>query len=279
VKILLSKEQLLQIKELQEACESYDQIKLKLNWDMLKNRANVVKEDFFYYDEDQLVGFLGKYYFGTKVEICGMVHPKYRRKGIFTALLREGLESSRNATTILLNAPAASKTAHEFIKSQKCDYSFSEYQMVWKDKGVQSFEPIIKLADATKADFELISRIDVECFGFEEKDAQTFNARVLNEPNRKCYIIEVDGEKIGKLSVQREHQESWIYGFAVLPKYQGFGYGKNTLLQIIEQENKTGNEIHLEVALENKNAKKLYTDCGFEQYDTQDYYEYSFKNV
>jgi len=279
VKNLLLKEQLLQIKELQEACESYDQIKLKLNWDMLRNRSNDVKEDFFYYDEDKLVGFLGKYYFGTKVEICGMVHPKYRRKGIFTSLLNEGLESSRNATTILLNAPAASSTAQEFIKAQKYDYSFSEYQMVWKDRDVQSFEPVINLSDATKEDFELISRIDVECFGFDVKDAQTFNARVLNEPNRKCFIIEVDGEKIGKLSVQREHKESWIYGFAVLPKYQGFGYGKNTLLQIIERENKTGNEIHLEVALENKNAKKLYTDCGFEQYDTQDYYQCSKKNV
>lgn len=274
MKNLLSKDQLLQIKELQEVCEGNDQIKLKLNWEMLRNRAGNVKEDFFYYDKDQLVGFLGKYYFGSKVEICGMVHPNYRRKGIFTNLLREGLESSMNATSILLNAPAASITAQEFIKNQKCHYSFSEYQMVWKGNGVQAFEPIIKLSDTTKEDFEFISRIDVECFGFEEKDAQTFNARVLNEPNRKCYIIEVNGEKIGKLSVQREHQESWIYGFAILPKYQGFGYGKNTLLQIIEQENKTGNEIHLEVALENKNAKKLYTDCGFEQYDTQDYYQY-----
>ncbi len=274
MKNLLSEEQLLQIKELQAVCERNDKIKLKLNWDMLRNRASNVKEDFFFYDEAQLVGFLGKYYFGSKVEICGMVHPNFRRRGIFTTLLREGLESSRNATSILLNAPADSITAQEFIKTQKCDYSFSEYQMVWQDKGVQSFEPIIKLSDASKEDFELISRIDVESFGFEEKDAQAFNARVLNEPNRKCYIIEVNGEKIGKLSVQREHQESWIYGFAVLPNYQGLGYGKNTLLQIIEQENKTGNEIHLEVALENKNAKKLYTSCGFEQYDTQDYYQY-----
>lgn len=274
MKNLLSKDQLLHIKELQEACESYDQIKLKLNWDMLRNRNSDVKEDFFYYDKNQLVGFLGKYYFGSKVEICGMVHPKYRRKGIFTTLLREGLESSSNATSILLNAPAASMTAQEFIKTQKCDYSFSEYQMVWQDQGVQSFEPIIKLSHATQEDFELISRIDVESFGFEEKDAQTYNARVLNEPNRKCYIIEVNDEKIGKLSVQREHQESWIYGFAILPKYQGFGYGKNTLLQIIEKESKTGNKIHLEVALENKNAKKLYTSCGFQQYDTQDYYQY-----
>lgn len=277
MKNLLLKEQLIQIKELQDICESYDQINLKLNWEMLRNRTNDEKEDFFYYDEDQLVGFLAKYYFGDKVEICGMVHPKYRRKGIFTSLMSEGLESCRNASLILLNAPAASIPASEFMKKQKCHYSFSEYQMVWKDNEVQSFEPIIKLTDAKKDDFELISRIDVVCFNFNDKDAQAYNARVLDKPNRNCYIIEVNGEKIGKLSVQRENQESWIYGFAILPTYQGFGYGKNTLLQILEQESKTGNEIHLEVALENRNAKKLYTDCGFEQYDTQDYYEYELQ--
>lgn len=271
---LLSEKQLLQIKELQDVCESHDLIKLKLNWEMLRNRTCNEKEDLFYYDEDKLVGFLGKYYFGEKVEICGMVRPEYRRKGIFTTLINEGLESCKAASSILLNAPAASLTAQEFIKSQQCDYSFSEYQMVWKNKEARDFEPIIKLVKATPDDFDIIIRLDVECFGFEEKDAQKYNNRVLNDPNRKCFLIEANGEKVGKLSVQRENQESWIYGFAVLPKFQGLGYGKNTLLQIIDQEKKTGNEIHLEVALENKNAKKLYNDCGFEQYDTQDYYKY-----
>lgn len=273
---MITKNQLNEIKILQDECEKFDEITLKLNWEMLRNRLNDKKEDFFYYVEDQLVGFLATYSFGEKVEICGMVHPDYRRKGIFSSLLNEALSSISSVSTILLNAPEASNSAKEFIKNQKnCNYSFSEYQMVWKNKEVKEFAPIVKFTKAGQLDFSFISNLDVVCFGFEKSDAEKYNQRILNEPDRALYIIEVNDEKIGKMSVLREKLESWIYGFAILPEYQGRGYGKNALLQVIQKENEIGNEIHLEVALENSNAKKLYIDCGFNQYNTQDYYKVS----
>ncbi|QKE72584.1 GNAT family N-acetyltransferase [Arthrobacter citreus] len=270
---MITEKQLIEIKQLQDECEKFEEINLKLNWEMLRNRKNDLKEDFFYYDKDQLAGYLATYYFGEKVEICGMVHPSFRRKGIFSNLLNEALNNLAPVSTILLNAPEVSKTAKEFIKKQEdCTYSFSEYQMVWKEQELIEFTPIVTFTKAVQLDFAFISRLDVVCFGFEKNDAEKYNQRILNEPDRALYIIEVNNEKIGKLSLLRENNESWIYGFAILPEYQGKGYGKNALLQIIEKENKIGNEIHLEVALENSNAKKLYTGCGFRQYNTQDYY-------
>lgn len=271
---MITEKQLNEIKILQDECEKYDEITLKLNWEMLRNRANNVKEDFFYYEQDQLVGFLATYSFGEKVEICGMVHPNFRRKGIFSSLLNEALNSISTVNTTLLNAPEASASAKEFIKHQKnCNYSFSEYQMVWKNKKVKEFTPIVNFTKAGQLDFPFISNLDVVCFGFEKSDAEKYNYRILNEPDRALFIIEVNDEKIGKMSLLRENKESWIYGFAILPEFQGKGYGKNALLQVIRKENEIGNEIHLEVALENSNAKKLYIDCGFSQYNTQDYYK------
>ncbi|ODG93349.1 MULTISPECIES: GNAT family N-acetyltransferase [Bacillaceae] len=271
---MISEKQLNEISILQDACEKFDEITLKLNWEMLRNRRKDVKEDFFHYEENQLVGFLATYYFGEKVEICGMVHPDFRRKGIFSSLLTEALNSIAPTTTILLNAPEASASAKEFIRNQKnCTYSFSEYQMAWKDQEVKEFTPIVKFTKAEQLDFAFISNLDVVCFGFENSDAEKYNQRILNEPDRDLFIIEVNDEKIGKMSLLREKNESWIYGFAILPEYQGRGYGKNALLQTIQKENEIGNEIHLEVALENSNAKKLYLDCGFRQYNTQDYYK------
>lgn len=272
MKQLLSENQLLQIKELQETCESHEGLSLKLNWDMLRNRTGDTTEDLFHYEDRQLVGFIGIYFIGEKVELCGMVHPTFRRNRIFTNLLNKAMEIIPKGSTILLNAPEVSQSAKEFLKSQNCDFSFSEYQMVCRNKEIPKFEQVVQFTKATPADFSIVTKLDAECFGFESKDAEKYNSRILNEPNRILYLIEVNSEIIGKLSIQRENNESWIYGFAIFPKYQGKGYGKNTLLQIIEQESNLGNEIHLEVALENRNAKKLYTDCGFEQYNTQDYY-------
>lgn len=273
---MITEKQLNEINILQETCEKFDEITLKLNWEMLRNRRNDVKEDFFYYEENQLVGFLATYYFGEKVEICGMVHPNFRRKGIFSSLLNEALNAISPVTTILLNAPEASTSAKEFIRNQKnCSYSFSEYQMAWKNQEAKEITPIVKFTKAKQLDFSFISNLDVVCFGFEKTDAEKYNQRIINEPDRDLFIIEVNDEKIGKMSLLRENNESWIYGFALLPEYQGKGYGKNALLQTIQKENEIGNEIHLEVALENSNAKKLYIDCGFRQYNTQDYYKIS----
>ncbi|MEH7254144.1 GNAT family N-acetyltransferase, partial [Neobacillus niacini] len=132
---MLTNKELNDIKTLQEICENEGSLQLKLNFDMLESRSENRKEDFFHYVEGKLVGFLGNYYFGNKVEICGMVHPEYRRRGIFTNLLELALEEAkqRGARTILLNAPTESQTAKEFLKNIPCSLAMVEYQMKWKE--------------------------------------------------------------------------------------------------------------------------------------------------
>ena len=93
---MLTKEGLFAIKMLQEICEKEDSIQLKLNFDMLESRSGNRKEDFFHFEDGKLVGFLGSYYFGNKVEICGMVHPNYRRREHLLRYLKWYLKKRRN---------------------------------------------------------------------------------------------------------------------------------------------------------------------------------------
>ncbi|WP_251027073.1 MULTISPECIES: GNAT family N-acetyltransferase [unclassified Bacillus (in: firmicutes)] len=126
---MLIKEELIEIKALQEVCEKEGGFQLKLNFDMLENRIGNKKEDFFHYEDGRLVGFLGCYGFGEKVELCGMVHPDYRRKGLFSKLLEMGLgEAKKRFITVLLNAPTDSLSAKQFLKNIPCVFSFAEYQ-------------------------------------------------------------------------------------------------------------------------------------------------------
>lgn len=70
------------IEELQERCEQFDGISLKLNWDMLRGPSNVGDTEWLVtYENELLVGFLGLYGFGSEMEVCGMVRPGYRRRG------------------------------------------------------------------------------------------------------------------------------------------------------------------------------------------------------
>ncbi|MFD2445152.1 GNAT family N-acetyltransferase [Bacillus sp. CGMCC 1.16607] len=269
---MLTSKQLCDIKELQQACEAGEDFQLKLNWDMLQTRPENEVHDFFHYENEKLVGFIGLYGFGNKVELCGMVHPDYRRKGIFTQLFNEAekLMAERKYKVILLNAPTKSESAKGFIQTIPCTYSISEHQMQWHEKELEKNEEVT-LRPAEPQDLELEIQLEVQCFGFEEDEAREYNQqpRLVDE----YYMIESGDKAVGKMRVSHTNGEAWIYGFAVLPEYQGKGIGRKALTNVIVDENRAGNPIFLEVEAKNDNALRLYESCGFKAYHSQDYYK------
>ena len=78
----LSEEWLQQIIDLAEVCEAHDgfDLSINLNLSMLQNRSPEQTNDFLYFQDGKLVGFLGMYAIVSpkEVEISGMVHPDYR---------------------------------------------------------------------------------------------------------------------------------------------------------------------------------------------------------
>ena len=87
-KTTLSAGEIASIKELATLCESFDHLSMRIDWLMLSKRSGAVTKDFLYYHENQLVGFLALDDGGSAGdELVGMVHPDFRRRGIFSALL------------------------------------------------------------------------------------------------------------------------------------------------------------------------------------------------
>ncbi|AZU61948.1 GNAT family N-acetyltransferase [Neobacillus mesonae] len=273
---MLTKKELSEIKALQEICEKDAGFLLKLNFDMLENRTANYQEDFFHYEDGKLVGFLGSYGFGNKVELCGMVHPENRRKGIFSKLLEKGLEEAkkRDVRTILLNAPAASQSAKEFSKNTSCTFQFAEYQMKWHETELTEDEAITIRPTATKEDDEAEILLDIACFGFTEKEARDFAAMVRENSYDQRLIIEANRNIAGKMRVSEMNGEAWIFGFAVFPELQGKGIGRRALSKVVKMEHQKGLPIFLEVEAKNAHALRLYESCGFRSYHAQDYYQY-----
>jgi ribosomal protein S18 acetylase RimI-like enzyme len=270
---MLTERQLKDIRELQDICEKHENFRLKLNWDMLKSRHIEAQTDFFTYKDGRLTGFLALYPFGAKMEVCGMVHPEHRQKGVFTALLRQAETQLAGVTEVLLNAPAESGAAKQLFKSLPCTYSFTEHQMKYFHSVAISEKEGVAIRNATAGDAEISIRLDVLCFSMSEKDAAMFYKQTAADQEQTSFIIEYHGIPAGKVRIQTEGQESWIYGFAILPEFQGRGIGKTVLSRIIGMERKQERDIFLEVAAENNNALKLYTSCGFIPLESQDYYE------
>jgi ribosomal protein S18 acetylase RimI-like enzyme len=275
---MLTKEELKNIKMLQEICEKEGNLQLKLNFDMLESRFENRKEDFFHYEDGNLVGFLGSYYFGKKVEICGMVHPDYRRRGIFSKLLEEVLQEAkkREARTVLLNAPNESQSAKQFLRNIPCTLSMIEYQMKWQNTELFEDQSITVRPSVSEEHKEAEIQLDVQCFGLNEKEARQYKKENKDLDTDLRLIIEVDGKIAGKMRISEINGEAWIFGFAVFPELQGKGIGRKALSKVVKMEDEKGFSIFLEVEAKNAHALRLYESCGFISYHSQDYYKLNF---
>ncbi|KAA0965914.1 GNAT family N-acetyltransferase [Sporosarcina sp. ANT_H38] len=270
---MLKESQLIAIKQLQKECEKADNIQLKLNWEMLREREGR-KMDFFHEVNGELVAYLALFGFGTTVEVCGMVKPKERRKGYFTKLWQEALVSIEqyDFSTQLLNTPSSSTSAKEWLSSRSYSYAFSEYQMRWLEQPIEASDDVL-IRKTKPSDANLEVKLDVLAFGMDEDDARTHLERIKERHDEQFLMIEADNRTVGKLRVNRIDGEAWIYGFAILPEFQGRGYGRKVLRNIVKSEHEAGNQICLEVEAKNARALILYESVGFVKVQGQDYYK------
>ncbi|WP_064091263.1 GNAT family N-acetyltransferase [Rossellomorea aquimaris] len=275
---MLTSEQLQDIKQLQIRCENFDDINLKLNWDMLQNRNNKL-DDFFYYEEDILIGFLALYGFGDTYELCGMVHPDHRRQHIFQDLFKQAILSLNNRTfhKLLINVPGTSTSGKGFLSSIEAAYDFTEYEMKWHEQPLTIESDQVSLRNASQKDIDYIIELDEKCFSVIHNDAVTYTKNLFKESGLGNLMIENNGQTVGKIRVQRLENQSGIYGFAIDPSFQSKGIGRTALSLTVLEEAKRTKDIFLDVAADNSTALKLYESSGFRTIYSQDYYRYPLR--
>jgi ribosomal protein S18 acetylase RimI-like enzyme len=275
---MLTTKQLQDIKELQKICENHERINLKLNWDMLKKRQND-QDDFLLYRKNILVGFLGLYGFGDSFELCGMIHPDFRRHHLFQELFQQALQSiqSRPVNKLLLNVPGSSVSGKGFISWTKASYDFTEYEMKWNKKNLVLSSDPVSLRTAGEQDIKTIIDLDEKCFNVVRTDAESYTKRLFDESPEGNLMIISDEKTVGKIRVQRTEKKSSIYGFAIFPSFQGKGIGRKALSQVVMQESNWTDDIYLDVAATNSKALKLYESSGFQSFYSQEYYQYPIR--
>lgn len=271
---MLTTKQLEDIQKLQRECEAHDHIQLKLNWEMLRNRQNN-QLDFLTYENEELIAFLGIYAFGSTAEVCGMVKPSERRKGHFNQLFKQAMKIAKENQykKILLNVPAESKAGKEFLMHHGAVHAFSEHQMEWRERLLEEVEGFT-LRQAGLDDIDMRVRLDVEAFGIAEEDAIAMETRINGDEDTDMLMIDVDNQAIGKIRVKREDGQAWIYGFSILPEFQGKGIGRKVLRKVVKDQHALEHSVHLEVETKNAHALKLYESVGFKVVHAQDYYIY-----
>ncbi|MCB2294697.1 GNAT family N-acetyltransferase [Clostridium algoriphilum] len=278
----LNKEDYDVVKRLEAACLGVQKTELKLELDFkMRHSTNFVENrimaEFLYYDSKILVGYLGLCNFGgDTVEISGMVHPKFRGRGIYKKLFLIAKEEWQKISPleVLALCDHTSTSGLAFINSQAGEYVSSEYKMCFNKKTSEvTHDYVINLRLATSEDAAEINRQTSIYFGDPEKDIETGIEPIRLDNTFISYLAELKGEIIGKIHISVIDNEGFIYGFGVLPYFRGKGYGReilNITMNILKEKNIEN--IFLDVATENKSALDLYESCGFEEISVMDYY-------
>ncbi|HLI90374.1 MAG TPA: GNAT family N-acetyltransferase [Ktedonobacteraceae bacterium] len=279
----LTETELTAIEQLVEVCNRYENLHLRLNWELLRARPGVVVDDFLFYEHGRLVGYLALDSFDPEQqELSGMVHPDHRRRGIFSTLLSAAKEECawRGVRKMLLSCERASNSGCAFAASIGARYSFSEYEMVLEHfQGQSALDTRLHFREAGDADLDLLAAIMAASFGYPEAETREMVAR-RGGPDRRFYIMTFregstgSEEPVGLLRLDETSDEFGIYSFGIVPDYRRRGYGQQMLEEAIRTiRAKSQQPIVLYVDTTNAPALALYRSCGFQIRTTYDYYE------
>jgi ribosomal protein S18 acetylase RimI-like enzyme len=273
----LNDAELAEIRQLAQICQEYEPLDLRLTWDALALRSGDKASEQLYYRDDILIGFFSMDGLGfDEAEGTGMVHPNYRRQGVFRALVAAAREECRQNKTesLILLFDHRSDAAMAFAKAIGAQHDFSEHNMrLDHTNNLPQVAQRLDFRKATANDAPAIGAILAQDFNRDAEQVRQNVAHNMQSSVYQYYIATLDHEPIGTLNVQNLGGDAYIYGFVVRPEQRGRGYGKEILARTIADiVADRPQPVFLDVETENDPALGLYRSFGFEVITTYDYY-------
>ncbi|MCM3629730.1 GNAT family N-acetyltransferase [Paenibacillus glycanilyticus] len=272
-----SNHQIDQIRNLEQLCKTFDRSSLRVGIECLKE----IDGDEAYLcnnDDNQLIGFLSWHTSdGIEANINGMVHPDFRRQGIFHGLLKRAASDIQTygIQTCCFRIPSDSEQGSDCIRHLGASLTLSQFSMLLNQLQTtgSSSHPDLVLRVGDDQDFEFMVTCFSQTFGNSESWSGNYLIRTQG-PERVTYVA-LDGmTKVGMIRVNYVSAETaFIHDFCVLPSCQGRGYGREilsgTVRFILDQK---CSQVRLGVVTQNRRALNLYQSIGFEVSAEFNYY-------
>jgi ribosomal protein S18 acetylase RimI-like enzyme len=257
-------------------CNNYEGLHMRIDMGALRQRSDNEANDFLFYEYGMLVGYLFVEGWGSRDrELTGMVHPDYRRRGIFSSLLAAAKKEcrQRDVKKLIMVCEHSSRSGIAFVHSIKAQHEYSEYEMeleTFQERGKVNKGMYIR--QANQQDLEAIVSILATDSGNVDSISQ-WVAKLLNEPTSRFYLATLDEKPLGCLRLEFMSDKVGIYAFEVRLGYRGLGYGRQLLEEAIRTiRTESQKRIMLDVETDNVSALGLYLSCGFKIKTTYDYF-------
>ncbi|GHT55800.1 acetyltransferase [Spirochaetia bacterium] len=273
--INISNEQILEINNLVNLCEKYDNTKTCIQMDHFLNHFKDLKSWILYYNKEELIGIVSIFApMINEAEISICINPKYRKKGIAKELMETAHKNLEefNIGTILYVCDRNSKNGMEIIKNKGFTIHHTEYTMKYIKQPQENNNQRIIIKMANESDMEIMINILLDAFGGNYEETKGFIASSIKSESRKGYIGIKDNKNIGIAFVGYDKDIS-INTVGIIKEEQNKGYGKELIKSIINQLDYNNRDIIIDVDSNNINAYKLYKNVGFKEIMTIDYYQ------
>ncbi|SEU10960.1 GNAT family N-acetyltransferase [Paenibacillus sp. NFR01] len=252
-----------ELRLLEQQCKMFDHSSLRIGIDSIKEDGD---RAVLCYDDIRLAGCLSWYTSdGVTADINVMVHPGYRRQGIFRGLLELAQTGMRDIREFRFRVPADSAPGMDVMRHLGGRLTTSQFTMILEQRTVSTPGGSgLFLRPRNEEDYEFMIRCLSQAFGDSESWTRNYVAR-SSEAGRSVFIAVEGSRPVGLVGVNELNpQTAVIYDLCVLPADQGRGLGRQMLSSLVRLLQPRGyTELRLSVVTGNKHALNLYRSAGF----------------
>ena len=273
---IMTLKQIGQVNQLAEACEVLDG-GLPVIYHNLMQDQRSKDSNILFYDQGQLCGFLGIYYFYYDAcEVTLFVHPQYRKQNVAKQLLCYAMPIwlERGMIRILFSGPERIGT-DSWLRERGLTYFHTEYTMQ-RTSLTPLVIPDVKLITraAQLDDIKNLEYIDSQCFPNIYNKVPTNYHSVLTDPCFTVLLSCLNDVVIGKAHIRWNANEAFLSDIGVLPAYQHNGYGAEIVGYCINYVlARKPLIISLDVISKNGTALAVYTKYDFKVISAHDYWQ------
>lgn len=260
----LTLEELRRVNDLVERCNVRDGGSPMLYPNILIERR-LTKNIIIYYQREQIVGFLGIYFFYKNAcEISLLVAPNQRRQGLAKCMLRAILPLLGQKQICKLFFSTAKNANQIWLKKLGFLYDHSEYTMSRiSNLPSERRKASARIYAANREDIPILCNLDEACFSGSRVEAARFET-LLQDSHYRLFLAAQDTTVIGKVHFRWQNEESFLSDLAVFPAYQGRGWGQELLSYCVNYSLSLGkSKLTLDVETSNTKALNLYLREGF----------------
>lgn len=266
------------IRDLVALASDYDQMIHPFDWETMSHRQSEHYVDFLFYHQRKLIGTISLYDFEeTTYEVSAVVHPKYRRQGIFTEMMAEVLPHIRQQqkqSLVFLIAENA-KPAHICLNKLAAQYQYSEYVLEKSCNQYTGYTADLLVLPAKNKDLDFIVSLDAKGQDLDKNSLKERYKSALKSRKREILMVMNNQKKIvGKIHLKWHHDYVWLHNEHVILQDKKLQNNTadffNAIIGFLSQ--KTDHPMRINVQSYEKDNLSLYQELGLSPIQRTDYW-------